>query len=171
MAAGCVPLPLGLWRSRLFSHELEDPRHYLVERSAGVDFVVSASAQQWLDSFQQSQRPHDVLRTRSIGIVRPRRQPLHDDRGGCTEQDDVVEPRRELPLIRGTPGQEERVGAGGVQEGLDAVFSPDPVLAATEPGTFVIRNADHFGQPPVVGVDGVVAAGGKFRNHRRFPGS
>ena len=92
-------MAFGFRRSGLFSHDLEHPRHYLVERNGGVDFVPGASAQQWLDGLQQVQCPCDVFRRGSVGIVRPGRQSLHDDVGGCTEQDDVVEPRVELALV------------------------------------------------------------------------
>jgi hypothetical protein len=130
-----------------------------------------AAAPQRLDGLQQLQRPGDVLGTGSVGIVGPRGQPLYDDVGRRTEQDDVVEPRIELPLVRGTPGQEQHVGVSGGQERFDAIFSPNPVLSGIETGLLVTGDTDHFLQPPVVGVGGVVAASGKFRNHRRFPSS
>jgi hypothetical protein len=161
----------GFQRSRGFSHELKHPCHHLIERNAGVDFVPGASAQQRLHGVQEFQCPPDLLRSGSIGIVRPRGQPFDDDVGGRTEQDDVVELWIERPLVWGTPGQEQHVGVGSGQEGLDAIFSPDPVLSAIEPCWLVVRDTDHFGQAPVVGVDGRVAACGEFRNYRRFPGS
>jgi hypothetical protein len=36
-------------RSSAAAHDLEHPRHHLIEREAGIDFVAGASSQQWLD--------------------------------------------------------------------------------------------------------------------------
>jgi hypothetical protein len=100
----------------------------------------------------------------------PGGQPLNEHRGGRGQQHDVVKLGVELPLVRRAAAQEQHLGVVAGQQLLDAVLSPHPVLPGTKAGWLVQGDGHPFGEPVVVGVDGLVAARGQLPDHRRLPG-
>src|SRR5947209_12874600 len=87
-------------------------------------------------------------------------QSLYEHRGRCAEEDDVVEPRVELPLVRLAATDEEHFRVGSRQESVNAIFAPNPIQ---------LTGIDYpFGPFVRVRIDGLVAARGQLSNQRRL---
>ena len=88
---------------------LEDFCHYLMEWHTGIDFIPGGGSQQWFDGLLKLHHASDFLWTFSIRIVRPAGQSLHNHLDWRGQEDDVVELRVELPLIRGAPAKKQHI--------------------------------------------------------------
>src|SRR6266568_9651795 len=105
-----------------------------------------------------------------VWIIGPRAQSLSNDISRRTQQDDVVELRKEFPHILRASAQEQHIGILGGQEVLHAVLSPHPVSVHFHRRR-VASDLHPLGELVTVGIHGLISACSKLADDRGLAGS
>ncbi len=173
--AGLVPTDLhaAYYAQRATAGLIITEGAWVSERAIGFPGVPGIYSASQVTAWRAEQRLHgpevvqDALALGGILAERvgdPRREAVRQHPGRQAQQDDGVEPVIELPLVRGTPGDEEPASAVPGQQGSHPVLAPELFRSRT------VRCGTLLGPSRLGGVDHLVTAAGELGEDRGLPG-